>query len=139
MLPNHSPLRVAEEFRVLEALHPGRIDLGIGRARDRPCAETHRSHCMLFGLHLRHGAVLLTVLLAGKVAPPRYAWISAFGNWVTSVIFAATNCRMRGLLRLPDRSVDIVADGNRCACRTALHFIHGEELACDADGAKPSK
>ena len=32
MLPNHSPLRVAEEFRVLEALHPGRIDLGIGRA-----------------------------------------------------------------------------------------------------------
>lgn len=32
MLPNHSPLRVAESFRVLEALHPGRIDLGIGRA-----------------------------------------------------------------------------------------------------------
>jgi luciferase family oxidoreductase group 1 len=32
MLPNHPPLRVAEEFRVLEALHPGRIDLGIGRA-----------------------------------------------------------------------------------------------------------
>ncbi len=32
MLPNHSALRVAEGFRVLEALHPGRIDLGIGRA-----------------------------------------------------------------------------------------------------------
>jgi luciferase family oxidoreductase group 1 len=32
MLPNHSPLKVAECFRVLEALHPGRIDLGIGRA-----------------------------------------------------------------------------------------------------------
>jgi len=32
MLPNHSPLNVAETFRVLEALHPGRIDLGIGRA-----------------------------------------------------------------------------------------------------------
>jgi len=32
MLPNHSPLRVAEQFKVLEALHPGRIDLGIGRA-----------------------------------------------------------------------------------------------------------
>ena len=32
MLPNHSPLRVAEAFRVLEALHPGRIDLGLGRA-----------------------------------------------------------------------------------------------------------
>ena len=32
MLPNHSPLQVAESFKVLEALHPGRIDLGIGRA-----------------------------------------------------------------------------------------------------------
>ena len=32
MLPNQAPLRVAESFRVLEALHPGRVDLGIGRA-----------------------------------------------------------------------------------------------------------
>ncbi len=32
MLPNHSALKVAETFRLLEAMHPGRIDLGIGRA-----------------------------------------------------------------------------------------------------------
>jgi luciferase family oxidoreductase group 1 len=32
MLPNHAPLRIAEAFHTLEALHPGRIDLGIGRA-----------------------------------------------------------------------------------------------------------
>jgi len=32
MLPNHAPLHVLEIFRTLEALHPGRIDLGIGRA-----------------------------------------------------------------------------------------------------------
>ncbi|MEZ0163793.1 MsnO8 family LLM class oxidoreductase [Kineococcus sp. LSe6-4] len=32
MLPNHSPLQVAETFRALEALHPGRVDLGLGRA-----------------------------------------------------------------------------------------------------------
>jgi luciferase family oxidoreductase group 1 len=32
MLPNHSPLRVAEAFHTLAALHPGRIDLGLGRA-----------------------------------------------------------------------------------------------------------
>jgi luciferase family oxidoreductase group 1 len=32
MLPNHAPLMVAEQFGTLEALHPGRIDLGIGRA-----------------------------------------------------------------------------------------------------------
>ena len=32
MLPNHPPLVVAEQFALLEALYPGRIDLGIGRA-----------------------------------------------------------------------------------------------------------
>jgi luciferase family oxidoreductase group 1 len=32
MLPNHAPLAVAERFKVLEALFPGRIDLGLGRA-----------------------------------------------------------------------------------------------------------
>jgi luciferase family oxidoreductase group 1 len=32
MLPNHAPLKVVESFRTLEALYPGRIDLGIGRA-----------------------------------------------------------------------------------------------------------
>jgi luciferase family oxidoreductase group 1 len=32
MLPNHAPLTVAEQFSLLEAMHPGRIDLGIGRA-----------------------------------------------------------------------------------------------------------
>lgn len=32
MLPQHQPLVVAEQFRMLEALHPGRIDLGVGRS-----------------------------------------------------------------------------------------------------------
>jgi luciferase family oxidoreductase group 1 len=32
MLPNHAPLRIAEAFHTLATLHPGRIDLGIGRA-----------------------------------------------------------------------------------------------------------
>lgn len=32
MLPNHAPLVVAEQFGMLESLHPGRIDLGLGRA-----------------------------------------------------------------------------------------------------------
>ncbi len=40
MLPNHAPLVVAEQFALLEALHPGRVDLGIGRApgTDQPTA-----------------------------------------------------------------------------------------------------
>src|SRR5215207_7656347 len=32
MLPNHAPLVIAEQFGTLESLHPGRIDLGLGRA-----------------------------------------------------------------------------------------------------------
>ncbi len=32
MLPNHAPLRIVENFSILEAMHPGRIDLGMGRA-----------------------------------------------------------------------------------------------------------
>lgn len=38
MLPNHAPLVVAEQFGTLEALYPGRIDLGLGRA---PGADAH--------------------------------------------------------------------------------------------------
>ncbi|MFZ2015638.1 MAG: LLM class flavin-dependent oxidoreductase [Nocardioides sp.] len=47
MLPNHAPLVVAEQFALLEAAHPGRIDLGIGRA---PGTDP------LTSIALRHGA-----------------------------------------------------------------------------------
>jgi luciferase family oxidoreductase group 1 len=36
MLPNHAPLVVAEQFGMLHALHPGRIDLGLGRTKNNP-------------------------------------------------------------------------------------------------------
>ena len=32
MLPNHAPLLIAEQFGTLASLHPGRVDLGLGRA-----------------------------------------------------------------------------------------------------------
>ena len=41
MLPTHSALHVAESFKVLEALHPGRIDLGIGRAPGTDAATAY--------------------------------------------------------------------------------------------------
>ena len=47
MLPNHAPLVVAEQFALLEAAYPGRIDLGIGRA---PGTDP------LTNVALRHGA-----------------------------------------------------------------------------------
>jgi luciferase family oxidoreductase group 1 len=44
MLPNHSPLQVAEQFGTLESLFPGRVDLGLGRApgTDRAAAMALR-------------------------------------------------------------------------------------------------
>ncbi len=44
MLPNHAPLVVAEQFGTLATLHPGRIDLGLGRApgTDRPTMHALR-------------------------------------------------------------------------------------------------
>ena len=46
MLPNHSPLVIAEQFGTLEALHPGRIDLALGRApgTDRAAMRALRRH-----------------------------------------------------------------------------------------------
>ena len=41
MLPNHAPLMVAEQFGTLEALYPGRIDLGLGRAPGTDGATAH--------------------------------------------------------------------------------------------------
>lgn len=48
MLPNHSPLIIAEQFGTLAALYPGRIDLGLGRApgTDRKTALAIRSDFM---------------------------------------------------------------------------------------------
>ena len=44
MLPNHSPLVIAEQFGTLATLHPGRIDLGLGRApgTDQPTMQAMR-------------------------------------------------------------------------------------------------
>jgi luciferase family oxidoreductase group 1 len=48
MLPNHAPLIIAEQFGTLEALFPGRIDLGIGRA---PGTDQITAHALRRNLH----------------------------------------------------------------------------------------
>jgi luciferase family oxidoreductase group 1 len=48
MLPNHSPLVIAEQFGTLEALYPGRIDLGLGRA---PGSDSATSRALRRTLH----------------------------------------------------------------------------------------
>ena len=48
MLPNHSPLVIAEQFGTLESLYPGRIDLGLGRA---PGADMATARALRRNLH----------------------------------------------------------------------------------------
>src|ERR1700709_167617 len=48
MLPNHAPLLIAEQFGTLAALHPGRIDLGLGRA---PGSDQTTARAMRRDLH----------------------------------------------------------------------------------------
>jgi luciferase family oxidoreductase group 1 len=48
MLPNHAPLVVAEEFGTLDALYPGRIDLGLGRA---PGGDSHTMRALRQNSH----------------------------------------------------------------------------------------
>ena len=49
MLPNHAPLAIAEQFGTLEALFPGRIDLGLGRAPGGDLAVAHALRRTLVG------------------------------------------------------------------------------------------
>ncbi|MEJ6593646.1 LLM class flavin-dependent oxidoreductase [Parasphingorhabdus sp.] len=48
MLPNHAPMVIAEQFGTLEALFPGRIDLGLGRA---PGSDQRTAQALRRGLH----------------------------------------------------------------------------------------
>jgi luciferase family oxidoreductase group 1 len=48
MLPNHAPLLIAEQFGTLAALHPGRVDLGLGRA---PGSDQNTARAMRRTLH----------------------------------------------------------------------------------------
>ncbi len=73
MLPNHAPLVVAEQFATLEALHPGRIDLGLGRApgTDPRTARALRRTADLDADRFPDDLVELIGYFAGTIAHPR--------------------------------------------------------------------
>lgn len=72
MLPNHSPLVVAEQFATLEALHPGRIDLGLGRApgTDQLTARALRRDSALGAEQFPSDVVEIYNYLADAPGPP---------------------------------------------------------------------
>ena len=66
MLPNHSPLIIAEQFGTLESLYPGRIDLGLGRApgTDQLTARALRRDLAATSENFPHDVLELQALLA---------------------------------------------------------------------------
>ena len=103
MLPNHAPLKVSETFRVLESLHPKRIDLGIGRAPGTdPVTATalRRSHDGLGAEDFpeRFGELLA---FSGDGFPEDHPFQSvvAMPADVVSVFGRRTNSRVRFWLR----------------------------------------
>jgi luciferase family oxidoreductase group 1 len=106
MLPNHAPLVVAEQFATLEALHPGRIDLGLGRApgTDPATARALRRDAALGADRFPDDVVeLLTYLVDGSRPVTGPAPVPGRGYlpqvWLLgSSTFSA---RLAGLLGLP--------------------------------------
>jgi luciferase family oxidoreductase group 1 len=106
MLPNHSPLVVAEQFATLEALHPGRIDLGLGRApgTDQVTARALRRTRDLDADNFPDDVVeLISYLLPREGAPGHPAAVPGSGYlpqvWLLgSSLFSA---QLAGMLGLP--------------------------------------
>jgi luciferase family oxidoreductase group 1 len=110
MLPNHPPLTVAEQFGTLEAMHPGRIDLGIGRAAgtDRATARAlRRSAAGLtaedFGCQVAELLAYFAGQAAGDDAQRRIRAIPAEGNEPDVWLLGSTgySAELAGRLGLP--------------------------------------
>jgi luciferase family oxidoreductase group 1 len=105
MLPNHAPLVVAEQFATLEALHPGRIDLGLGRApgTDHVTARALRRSADLGADHFPDDVVELIRYLLPNESPTHPAPVPGSGYlpevWLLgSSTFSA---QLAGMLGLP--------------------------------------
>ena len=78
MLPHYSPYKVAENFRILEAAHPGRIDLGIGNTVGTPIVNQALNEKKQGKLNYEQSITDLTYYLSDRVDEDhRFAGISA--------------------------------------------------------------
>src|SRR5437764_1084996 len=103
MLPNHSPLTIAEQFGTLEAMYPGRIDLGLGRA---PGSDQQTQYALRRGPQAAesfpHDVLELQAYLAGESRVPGVDAIPGKGAQVPlyilgSSMFGATLAAALGL------------------------------------------
>jgi luciferase family oxidoreductase group 1 len=106
MLPNHSPLVVAEQFGTLEALHPGRIDLGLGRApgTDPSTARALRRRADLGADHFPDDVVELIGYLASSDDPPSHPGAVPGRGYLPEVWLLGSSlfsAQLAGILGLP--------------------------------------
>jgi luciferase family oxidoreductase group 1 len=149
MLPHYSPLKVAESFSMLAGLHPGRIDLGLGRApgsdrrtayalqRDRRQESADDFPAQLAELmgYLRdriapgHPFAKLAATLPGRPECPE-VWL--LGSSPQSGIWAAE-------LGLPYMFADFISpEGAAIAARYRSGFVPSEDLAAPTMGVAVS-
>jgi luciferase family oxidoreductase group 1 len=106
MLPNHAPLVVAEQFGTLEALHPGRIDLGLGRApgTDQVTVRAlRRSPEMLADTFPEDVVELINYLLPDE-GPPRHPSANPGPGYLPEVWLLGSSlfsAQLAGILGLP--------------------------------------
>jgi len=106
MLPNHAPLVVAEQFGTLEALHPGRIDLGLGRApgTDQVTVRAlRRTPEMLADTFPDDVVELINYLLPGE-GPPNHPSANPGRGYLPEVWLLGSSlfsAQLAGLLGLP--------------------------------------
>jgi luciferase family oxidoreductase group 1 len=106
MLPNHAPLVVAEQFGTLEALHPGRIDLGIGRAPGTDQLTALALRRTVEGLSAEQFPEELLGLIeffTGGGAPPRITATPGLGDMPAIWLLGSSgySAQLAGLLGLP--------------------------------------
>ena len=106
MLPNHSPLVVAEQFGTLEALHPGRIDLGLGRApgTDQRTARALRRTRDLGADRFPEDVVELINYLAPSNKPPTHPLATPGRGYLPEVWLLGSSlfsAQLAGVLGLP--------------------------------------
>jgi luciferase family oxidoreductase group 1 len=105
MLPNHAPLVVAEQFGTLEALHPGRIDLGIGRAPGTDQVTALALRRTMEGLSAEDFPQELQHLMGYFAGDPRLRITATPGKGDSPVIWllgsSGFSAQLAGLLGLP--------------------------------------
>jgi luciferase family oxidoreductase group 1 len=138
MLPNHSPLVIAEQFGTLESLYPGRIDLGLGRApgsdqavsralrRNPAAADTFPqdvAELLAFLQPAEPGQVVRAVPGAGLEVPVWILGSSLFGAQLAAAMGLPFAFASHFAPRMLSQALDIYRSGFRPSERLAQPYV----------------